>query len=396
MTTYKNTIKLALNWLTKTPIYNKDSTEEREGGICATYNLKTHTYTHLYTEITAYAIELFLYLYKYSKNESYLQLAKTSTDWILNMTAMTDEKDAKGSFSWKYDLPNGPVSTSAFSFDVSICTNALIDMYNETKEKKYLKAAKDACRWLFEVMRNDDFSFKVKYDWNLHNFSTDEKSWYLFSGCLHTKIAISFAKLFQITNEAKYKEYTLKTIEWGLSQQKADGSFRVNIMNQKTFAHPHCYALEGMLYAYLQFRNKEFLNASIKAAEWLIRVQETDGGIRDWHNGYLSLRYSKSSGIAAQAIRTWVVLHSLTKNKKYLVAARNAANFLQKMQCRNKSDSYAYGGFFSKKRHYFFISRKVPHIYSWMAIFTIHALSILENYSLDRNYSTSELSNMLF
>jgi hypothetical protein len=38
--------------------------------------------------------------------------------------------------------------------------------------------------------------------------------------------------------------------DWGLGLQDADGAFRASEGQEQIVSHPHCYTMEGLLYAH--------------------------------------------------------------------------------------------------------------------------------------------------
>jgi len=170
---------------------------------------------------------------------------------------------------------------------------------------------------------------------------------------------------------------------WALTQQKKDGRFSSNIFSDETNTHAHCYTIEGLLYAYDKLGNDDFLKSAIRAAEWLIDVQCSDGGLyqvykNDWHNR-IKLTYATS-----QAIRIWILLYELTGERKLYDAAMRSLHFVLRMQSENKRDANAYGGFydFTKK---FIVEMKSNTIGAWTTIFTIQVLLMLGDIE-DRNF----------
>jgi len=372
-------------WLTKTGVYNNDESNKMTyGGVNAYYDVRRKRYPFVYTEITAYTIQLFLYLFRRFEDKSYLEKAKRSADWLLNVAKSRGRNSrAYGSFLMGYDLSKERMIPKAYSFDNGICLNALLDIYSETENQRYYQSAREVGSWLINVMQNSDGSFKPLYDLQRGSCPTNPKNWFEAPGSFHSKIALGLLKLWEDIEDSKYLDSARKLCCWALTQQKKDGRFSSNIFSDETNTHAHCYTIEGLLYAYDKLGNDDFLKSAIRAAEWLIDVQCSDGGLyqvykNDWHNR-IKLTYATS-----QAIRIWILLYELTGERKLYDAAMRSLHFVLRMQSENKRDANAYGGFydFTKK---FIVEMKSNTIGAWTTIFTIQVLLMLGDIE-DRNF----------
>jgi hypothetical protein len=81
------------------------------------------------------------------------------------------------------------------------------------------------------------------------------------------------------------------------------GRFVTHSGSSLTYAHAHCYAIEGLLC--LQNRlNLDVGPIVSDAALWLASVQTDDGGIRPWHDGVTAYGEIRADA-TAQAVRIW-------------------------------------------------------------------------------------------
>ena len=375
----------SIAWLTKTGVYNNDESNKMAyGGVNAYYDVRRKRYPFVYTEITAYAIQLFLYLFRRFEDNSYLEKATRSAEWLLNVAKSKGQNNrACGSFLMGYDLLEQRMIRRAYSFDNGICLSALLDIYGETENQLYYQSAREVGSWLTGVMQNSDGSFKPLYGLQRGLYPTSPKNWFEAPGSFHSKIALGLLKLWEVTENSKYLDSARKLCCWTLAQQKVNGRYGSNISSDETNTHAHCYTIEGLLYAFGKLGNDDFLKSAIRAAEWLIDVQCSDGGLyqvykNDWHNR-IKLTYATS-----QAIRIWILLYELTGERKLYDAAMRSLHFVLRMQSENKRDANAYGGFydFTKK---FIVEMKSNTIGAWTTIFTIQVLLMLGDIE-DRNF----------
>jgi len=102
-----------------------------------------------------------------------------------------------------------------------------------------------------------------------------------------------------------------------------EGRFRVNDRSGETYTHGHCYAVEGLLT--LEGRGFGGYGQLIDgAADWLARVQLTDGGVPSRHDGQQALA-GPHTDCTAQAVRIW----SLVDPGRYAKEIDRGVEFLQ-------------------------------------------------------------------
>lgn len=374
-----NTLELAIHWLTKSGIINTNRRIRAYGGINQGYDCKRKQYSFVYSEITGYAISMFLNLYRWMRDEEYLKMACEAADYLLSLQCTDESKTERGGILHSLSLPDMEKKNQYYSFDTAMCLQGLVDLYVVTKQKQYYDASVMIGKWLVNKMQMDDGAFLAMYDaetgemYHAGGFFDADK------GCLHAKHAIGLLKLYEITKEQAYLESAKKVCDWVLSLQADDGAFWANIVRRYVFTHAHCYATEGLLYAYWKLKDERYLDAVQKSADWLMCVQGMRGAInRDFKNHLSVARFLSSKVLplkavdaTAQATRIWCTLFHLQKEIKYLKASEKAVKFLQSMQCINSSDSNAIGGFY----YHHVGGMKIKKIlYTWCAMFTVAAL----------------------
>ena len=80
-----NNINAAIKWLSESDIINKDKQKLSFGGVNNGYFWKDKKYQFVYNEITGYAINAFINLYKWLGNEKYLQYAKNAANYLISL-----------------------------------------------------------------------------------------------------------------------------------------------------------------------------------------------------------------------------------------------------------------------------------------------------------------------
>jgi len=329
----------------------------------------------IYTEITGYGLKTLVNFLNEGKSD-FEARAKAAAGFLLKV--QSDE----GPFSHgAYCEQKKPVDTY-YTFDTAICTSALLDFYRIGRGNNFFQSSKRAGYWLVKVAQNDDGSFMSKYEGGKF---VRENRWYGDRCCLHGKNVIALLKLWENTSESLFKSSAEKAANWVMTLQLENGAFKVNSTENYTFAHAHCYVIEGLLYAYHVTRQKDYLLSALKAAKWLIDVQKKSGGLYESYgdfsltkrmkNGLFPIRMERID-VVAQAIRIWAALYSLTADESFLDSACKATDFLLKAQFKKENPNFN-GGFYQQMNSLL----KLPIMRTWSCIFSIQALLILKHLS---------------
>ncbi|RME78894.1 MAG: hypothetical protein D6784_01745, partial [Chloroflexi bacterium] len=199
-------------------------------------------------------------------------------------------------------------------------------------------------------------------------------------------------------DDPRYAAAARRVCDWALGLQDEDGAIRANASVPQVVSHPHCYALEGLLYAHFALGDERYLQAARRGADWLVSGQNRDGSIsieykKPWHRMgrriVEKVRPKRVIDATSQAIRIWLILFYLEGDERYLQAARRAAEFVQSMQCTRSPDRNAVGGFYFWPGH--------PVMFTWGTMFALHALYALETQpQMDREQGYARLMLELY
>jgi hypothetical protein len=107
-----------------------------------------------------------------------------------------------------------------------------------------------------------------------------------------------------------------------LAVQEDDGRFRIHAASPLTYAHSHCYAVEGLL-MHAAARGGANLQEAAAGAAWLAAAQQPDGSLRAWHDGRTAHGPARADA-TAQALRIWV----LVDHDRFAGHAARARGFL--------------------------------------------------------------------
>lgn len=408
-------INAAITWLSESDIINKDKQKPSFGGVNNGYFWKDKKYQYVYNEITGYAINAFINLYKWLDNEKYLQYAKNAADYLISLQAKDRNTFEYGAIFHSLTFPDLKKVKNYYSFDNSIILHGMINLYKMTHEKEYHDVCLDIGNWLLKMQKTDG-SFYSYYDAENKIVDHEYDDFFFDNGCLHIKNAIGLMFLDHISDTKRYYDAGLKICNWGERLLGKDGIFWVNPRKKYVFTHSHCYATEGYLYAYYLSKKQEYLNIAQKAGEALIALQNQDGSLyriyknkismKRWMNEKYRLSVKtwmnekrspwKTIDATAQAARIWTLLYSINKEKKYLEPAKKAIDFITKNQALDTDDENMFGGFYYQLCDKFGNDdlKLEKGMYTWCTQFSLSALMLFK--SIQNDVEFENIIEMLF
>ena len=260
--------KPLINWLLNSGVLIKNSNKKLNGGVYAGYDLSNKEWQFIYCEITGYSISTFCMLYTKYKKKKFLDYAFENANFLIKHQINDVNLPNFGSFPEGLDSKTFKTRNRHYTFDAAMCIQGLLDLYSIKKDVKLLQSALKAGNWLLK-MQNSSGSFLAYYDSLTKEILHPGPYFYLDESCLHAKNAIALIKLYQFTNEDKFKNAAIKLCDWVLELQEKDGSFWANNYKSHVYTHAHCYATEGLIYAESILKIKRYDQSVMKACQWL-------------------------------------------------------------------------------------------------------------------------------
>lgn len=245
-----------------------------------------------YPEITGYAISLCCILYMRKKDRRFLDRAEICAKF------MTKINKAGGVPCLRDNL--------LYTFDTGVYVSSLFDLYSLTKKEVYLNEAEKSLRWLYSLWSRRRFAAVDRVP--------EKKDWYHVPSVHLSKLVIPLIKASTFFRDKKYMATALELLDKCKQLQNEDGSFKINESSSIIMTHPHCYATEGLLYAYHTSKRRELLEAAKKSAACLSKVQNSDGSFylsydreKKAEHGHMQEKI-RATDSTAQATRIWKLL----------------------------------------------------------------------------------------
>jgi hypothetical protein len=332
---------------------------------------------------------------KVYSNDSHINAA---INWILN--AQKSNRD--GGVSAMYSFYQG--WCTSYSETTGYIISTMFNYYNKTKDEKIKKSAIRMADWeltrqmengafpggerdgkedpivfntgqvIFGIIRAYQETKNQKYrksaikaaEWLVKvqnkNGCWDKATYLNKIHTYNTRVAWALLRVHQITKKWVYKKAAIRNIDWALKQQQENGWFGKNTFHegQEPLLHTIAYSIRGILEAGIYLKNKRYINAAKRAADALLKKQRKDGSLagtfdKNWKN---SVTWSCLTGNSQTSI-IWSILYNLTQDKKYLSAAKRINQYVKSTQYIRSPNTRINGG----------IKGAFP-IYGWYAPFS--------------------------
>lgn len=354
----KKHIKEALTWL------KRAQDVSNTGGVSAWYSLVSR-WAPPYIETTGYIIDTFLECADYFGNKSLVRRAVKMADFIVDM-----QLEAGG---YRTHPPSQKKESYPTVFNTGQDLLGLTSIYKKTHNQKYLDSCIKAANFLCKIQEKDGSWVKYTYGNKTHVY--------------HTRVAWGLLKVYQLTNNLKYKKAALKNLKWAKKFQLRNGWFQNAELPPPNpsapYTHTISYTIEGFLFSGLILNDEKWIETAIKSADQLLeyfnRHEALPGTFdRKWQ----SLdNFSCLTGDAQISV-VWLVLYKFTKNEKYKTAAIKMNNFLKSTQKINTDNKEIKGAIKGSLPVYGDLLRKTGYsrmaYLNWATKFFIDALILEE------------------
>jgi len=308
--TQKNSIHLkeAGDWLMRA----QDATADR--GVSRTFNLRSG-WEPSYPETTGYIIPTLIDYAKFTGNDEYKRGALEMADWEVDIQLDCGAIQA-GTIAASPKTPT--------IFNTGQVLFGWVSAFKQTGEGKYHKAATRAANWLLDVQEPDGSWVRFASP-----FARFKRNTY------NSRTAWGIYQVYQITENSKYLDASVKNIRYVLKRQNPQGWFENNCLvdNSRPLTHTIGYTLEGLLGVGIPLGEQSFIDAAETAARALIEAQAKNGSIpgcldSEWHP---AVRWICLTGLAQIAV-CWWRLYQITNHSAYREAALKANQYLKSTQ----------------------------------------------------------------
>jgi hypothetical protein len=297
----------AINWLCRA----QDNSPTNDGGVSRHFSLLSGWGTS-YPETTGYIIPSFISYWQSTGNLEVRERAKTMLDWLVSI------QHSEGGFQ------GGMVNSAPCALVTFNTGQILLGLAAGVCEfgDEYRFAMRSAANWLVHSQDEDGCWRKFPTPFAVPG----EKAY-------ETHVSWGLLEATRADGDERYAAAALKNIKWSLTQQEKNGWVRnCCLLNpQKPLTHTLGYFLRGVLEGYRFSGREELLEAALKTGQGLLSAQLPDGRLpgrlkRNWRS---AVSWTCLTG-DAQIAHCWLILYSLTGDKRFLEAALSALSFVRK------------------------------------------------------------------
>lgn len=360
----------AWDWLLHSGIQNQPSSPELDGGVNAWFDLRTDSYPFIYSEITGYAVNAFLFYYAQTHEPAALQAAQKAAQWLIrnrdHETGLIRTRLNHAHFESSY------FDSWIFTFDQWIIVYSLSCLFEVTGNDLYLSAAISMADFLLDHTVNKDGSFAPVFNLKTKKIESTGDKWSRQPGSFHAKALMALAKLQQLTGKNSYGNSAQLLKQWTLSRQLPEGHFVTLDADGSTHLHPFLYTLEGLTSFGLSQNCKEAIEASYKGIQWILREALFDRGTHSFFVSGGFLPFIRVD-IMAQTLRLASIfrIHGYLQDNAALLHIRSKLLAYQ-MTHGSQKGGFLYGQEENGTLHY--------HVNAWVTMFAAQALSIHDDY----------------
>jgi hypothetical protein len=215
--------------------------QEPSGGVSRFYRSEAGRNKPISTEITGYCASAFIYLFRRTGDEEYLDRAR-KTAWFLISSAWDDELRT---FPFEHPSPSPESEHRAYFFDCGIIVRGLLAVWRQTGEQKLMDVARVAAKGMIAHFRGvADYHPIIELPSREPLARTEE--WSRAPGCYQLKAALAWWDLAEATGDKSLREMYLEMLNSALATH-ADylpGSADEHRVMDRL--HPYLYFLEGL------------------------------------------------------------------------------------------------------------------------------------------------------
>jgi rhamnogalacturonyl hydrolase YesR len=292
------------------------------------------------------------------------------TSKLINYLLKSSSKGYSG-YCWGFNFNWQDVKRYAKKWTPTIVVtsyvgNSFLDLYEITKDKKYLKIANSICNFILKDLNLTETEKGICF-----SYTPIDRQMVHNANCLG---AAFLSRVYSVTKKEKLLNYSLKAFDFSLSHQNNDGSFAYSI-NQVTYKtrdqidFHQGFILDSIIdfIKYSGEKNKKYEQSLLKGSQFYIHQQFENCGRSKWR---LPLHFPVDIHHQAQGIITLSKLYNLFKEDKYL----NFAKKIAKWTIKNMQDGTGY--FYYQK--WPFLTNKVPYMRWSQAWMMLSLASLLE------------------
>ena len=195
--------------------------------------------------------------------------------------AFLREQRSDGSWIVRFDCLRNFQRIAAANDSAYISRNALLTVYDNTKDEKYLDAAKKCAKWIMDTSDPDGLAG--------FGYDVDRGSWIKNTNIVDVGYSADlFAELYRVTGIDEYKQYLENFIDVYINvfydrdahlfYTHCKGDWQNRKCAGGYFSRGHAWAMEGLIPAYQVLKDPKIFNIMEDVTDKLCDCQAKNGG----------------------------------------------------------------------------------------------------------------------
>jgi hypothetical protein len=312
-------LRAAIDWLCRAQDVRNGKADS--GGVSAGWSFEDG-WLPSYPETSGYIVETFIAAARVLDRPELVGRAQRIVDWALSI------QHPDGAFPGHFGEPGSrPVI-----FNTGQIMHGMRAGYRELGRAECLKSAVKAGHWLVRQQDADGCWRKFEHHGVPHTYNT-RATWAL--------LATAFA-----SGDTVLKSAAVRNLDWALGQQRASGWFANNAFTpeRNPFTHTIAYAIRGFLECGVLLKSERYIDAALKAARGLARVQRADGWLAGTYDEHWrpSATYCCLTGVAQMSVN-WTRLAQETGFVELRENARRALAYVRAQHSLDDPDPVVRG-----------------------------------------------------
>jgi hypothetical protein len=276
---HKRHLRAAIDWLCLAQDVRNGLPDA--GGVSAGWNFEDG-WLPSYPETSGYIVETFIAAAKVLERPNLLDRARKIIDWELSL------QHADGAFPGHFGEPG----SQPVVFNTGQIMHGMLAGHLQLGHPACLDAAVRAGYWLARTQDADGCWRNFEHHGVPHTYNT-RASWALLATAL-------------IADQPELKMAAVRNLDWALAQQRESGWFDHNafVEGQVPFTHTIAYAIRGLLESGVLLGERRYVDAALKAARAMARVQREDGWLAGTYDAQWAprARYCCLTGVAQMSV----------------------------------------------------------------------------------------------
>lgn len=242
----RDSIRRAADWLLRAQSCAPDGE-----GYSRRYRLH-RGWDRCYIETTGYIIPTLLDVARLLDAAQYRTSAERAAEWLLGV------QSEDGAFT-DVDFRNPQ------AFDTGQVLLGLSRMYRDSKDARFLDAARRASDWLVGVQERDGSWVSVAYEGRPHAY--------------YSRVAAALIEVGRLSGEESHVEAGRRNLEWVISNEQPNAYFAYSEFRhgEDAYLHTIVYVLEGFVMAFEQTGEVRWRDAFLRGADALRRLVNAEG-----------------------------------------------------------------------------------------------------------------------